>query len=167
MASAETSANVYEFVDATKQELTKLIEEKHKRHGDTLLRIGQVLDGLEARVATAEAMIRANDVLVKNLGDRKVEISNVRLTPQMWLASIVFAVSIVSGMRWATWGFSDQMKDQKAALDLIKQKQESDAKLQDERAGRWNNEIAIIRGNVQMVDTKISNLMITVANSKR
>lgn len=96
------------------------------------------------------------------------EATNIRFSPAMVLSLIALCVSIVGGQKWSTQGMAEQLAAQAAdirvlnvKMDAAKQHNEDVTKLQDDRAAAVTREMTRIGAQATMIDTKLTNLMIT------
>lgn len=130
----------------------------HKRNHDAIVALGERLHEYEEIVNQLERTSDQQKALLQTLERRKIEASNIRFTPATVLAMLAFCASIIGGQKWSTWGLSDQIASVNAKMDALKQHDEDNVKLQDERAARMAKDIGDIKAQQAMQDLKMTNL---------
>jgi hypothetical protein len=165
-----SDSGVYEVIEQIDQKHAS----GHKRHADLIAAYGARLQTVEEQVDRLERLCSDSKVRMDALEERKIEVSNLRFTPAMYIAGLVMCATIVGGQKWATSGFAEKQAEQTAAIalinvkmDAIKQHSDDNTKLQDERAATWTREITRISGQATMIDTKLSNLRETAIQNQR
>lgn len=141
----------------------------HTRHSNIIAALGERLHEAEDKVELLEKLTGLQQATLGTLERRKVEVNDLRFTWQMWLATALFVGAMVGGQKWAASGLSTSIDKQASELsqfksemnqrlDTISQHQKDIEKLQDERAAHTTDDLKRISGQVEMANTRISNV---------
>ncbi len=143
----------------------------HRRHSEAIRQMVERLIAVETRINThAEKHAHVEELL-----NRPVEASTILWDTKTILAAAALCLSIIGGSKWSTAGFQDKLEAQTVAaaaqaaetriinvkMDALKQHEEDATKLQEATNATVQRELTRIGGQNTMIDTKLSNLMIT------
>jgi hypothetical protein len=152
----------------------RLVGDLDGKHVDGHNRLRIEHDRYEERLQDIERTSASHTTQLLGIGKRTTDVSMLRFTPAMFVATLGICASIIGGSYASTWGLRDNaalmakdIASIKTTMEAQQETRKTAEKLEDERNARIVKDIGDIKAQQSMQDLKMNNLRETVLTNQR